>query len=216
MRLLIIIFFLTTSKTCLCQDSTNKIYYPSGQLKSFQIKKDSQNIYEKDFYENGKVSGEGFGSFTNGKYNAKNYKRYYETGILKATFTDTLLEAFEEDGRIYMHVEMENGIKNGEFRSYLVNKLSMIMHYKNGKKDGVSKSFNIKTGKVSMEENFKNGLQTGPARHYDENGKLTKEIFYEGDCPVKAIYYDKSSKPIKTVTDKMKLKLNEGVSFNCK
>ena len=216
MRLLFIIFFILISKASFCQDSTNKIYYPSGQLKSFQIKRDSLNIYEKDFYENGKVSGEGFGSFTNGKYNAKNYKRYYETGILKATFTDTLLEAFEEDGRIYMHVEMFNGIKNGEFRSYLVNKLSMVMHYKNGKKDGLLKSFNVKTGKISMEENYKDDKQTGPSRHYDENGKIKKEVFYEEDCPIKVIYYGKNSNPIKIVTDKMKLKLVEGVSFNCK
>ena len=216
MRLLTTIFFLSTFNSCFGQDSSNIIYYPSGQLKSFQIKTDSQNIYEKDFYENGAVSGEGFGYFKNGKYAAKSFKRYYETGILRATFTDTLLEAFEEDGSIYMHVEMINGIKNGEFRHYLVNKLSMLTHYKNGKKDGLSTTFNVKTGKVSTEETFKDDKLIGPTKHYDENGKITKEVFYEGDCPIKAIYYDKNLKPLKTITDKLQLKLNEGVSFNCK
>ena len=59
--LLITIFFSLTVFTAFSQDSINRIYYSNGSLRSFQIEKDSIFIYEKSFYENGEVAGEGVG-----------------------------------------------------------------------------------------------------------------------------------------------------------
>ena len=208
MRFLTIFLVLVIfSCDCHSQDSINKIYYPGHQLKSFQIKKrDTSTIYEKDFYESGKVVGEGLGILTNGKYKPIQYKTYYENGVLKSNICDTVDVAYESDGRIYLHTQKVNGLKNGESQYYLENKLCSIINYKSDKRDGLSIVYDIKTGKKAFEENYQNGIQVGPSKYYDENGQLNKEVFHEGSL-VKVIYYDKNSKPIRTEIDSSEIKI---------
>lgn len=212
----VLLLFSSFASVCYSQDSINKIYYTSGHLKSFQVKKDGSTLYEKDFFENGMVSGEGLGRLMNGKFQATQFKKYYENGSLNSSLCDSLFIAYEEDGKIYMHTELVKGIKNGEDRYYLANRLYTTEQYKNGKKNGLSIIYDLKTGKKAVIENYQNGIQVGSSKHYDNDGHITKEIYYDGECPIKAIYFDINSKPVKIVTDRNELKLTENNSFKCK
>jgi antitoxin component YwqK of YwqJK toxin-antitoxin module len=51
-------------------------------------------------------------------------------------------------------------------------------HYKNGKKDGVTKLYN-KKGVLRGEFNFKNGKQEGLSKTYHSTGELFKEIMFK-------------------------------------
>ncbi len=205
--LTIFLLFMTVSCDCHSQDSTHKMYYPGGQLKSFQIRRDSSLVYEKDFYESGKLAGEGLGSIAKGKYIPKQFKMYYENGVLKSNNCDSVLVEYDSVGRMYLHIPKVNGVMNGESQYYLENKLGSVINYKNGKRDGLTIVYDLKTGMKAFEENYKNGIQVGSSKYYDEKGQLQKEVFHQG-LLVKVIYYDKNLKPIRTETDSTMHKLD--------
>lgn len=216
MRILTVIFILVVCGTkCFSQDSINKIYFQDGKIKSFQIKQDSITIYEKSFYENGRVSGEGTGFISNGKFVAKDFKRYYESGELWYSMTDSLSLSYERDGQLYMKVQMINGIKNGFMDVYQNGELVYKIEYKNDLKNGRLITYNLKTNKISFEDTYKDGSRLGPSKHYDNGGKLVKELFYKDNCILKVVYYNKKGKITKILTDKMNIVLSEGKSADC-
>jgi uncharacterized protein len=60
----------------------------------------------------------------------------------------------------------------------------MITTYKNGKLDGPMTSFTFKGNKIISEINYKDGLQNGAVKVYDERGKLVKEEQYKNGIRV--------------------------------
>ncbi len=48
-----------------------------------------------------------------------------------------------------------------------------------GKLDGVARTFDDRTWKVKQEVEYKNGVQDGFFRYYDENGTVTLEYVYK-------------------------------------
>jgi antitoxin component YwqK of YwqJK toxin-antitoxin module len=117
------LIFLLTLLTCdiFAQDSTNKSFYPNGQLRGFQIKKDSVTVYEKVFYENALTEGEGIARLINGKFRPIQYKSFYEDGSIKVLTCDTSI--YDPDGKISSHAQLKNGLKSGNYVSYLDGKL---------------------------------------------------------------------------------------------
>ena len=215
MRIAISLLLIAATKFSFGQDSLNKRYFSNGQVASYQIKKDSVNIYEEDFYESGKLKGEGIGIIINGKYKPKQFKTYYKSGKLETSLCDTLYCEFEETGEIILHVQMKDWRNNGEFRVYRNGKLSLLIEYTDGKKNGVSKIYDFQTGRKVIEDHFKDGLQVGTSKHFDGGGNLTKEIYRADHCIIKVIYYSKNRRPIKIITDKSELILKEGRSIDC-
>jgi antitoxin component YwqK of YwqJK toxin-antitoxin module len=217
MKFLRIFFWLIFfSPKCFSQDTIQKIFYQNGQLKNIQIRKDSLIFYEKNFYENGRISGEGFGILRNGKFIAKDFKRYYETGELWYSINDSLNLSYETNGQLYMKIRLFDGVKNGVTEYYLKGKLSYEIEYKNDLKNGKQISYDSETKQIRSEEIYKDGQLQGPTKKYGRNGKLIKELYYQGNCIIKVVYYNSIGKVEKVVVDKTSILLSEGKSIDCK
>jgi len=212
--LLITIFFSLTVFTAFSQDSINRIYYSNGSLRSFQIEKDSIFIYEKSFYENGEVAGEGVGRIKNGKFVPLNFKRFYDTGELWYSINDSLHVSFEKDGSLYMKTEMCSGEKNGIMEYYADGKLIYSAEYKNDLKNGKTAGYKQDGGYFEILYN-KNKMN-GPAKYFAKTGILEKELYYADDCIIKAVYFDSKGRVLRTITSKKELILTEGKSIDCR
>jgi antitoxin component YwqK of YwqJK toxin-antitoxin module len=213
-----LVIYLLTLIACdtFAQDSTNKSFYPNGQLRGFHIKKDSVTVYEKVFYENGSTNGEGIARLIKGKYRPIQYKSFYEDGSIKVLTCDTSTTIYNPDGKISSHFQLINGLKNGNSFFYLEDKLYITIQFKNDKRDGLLISYDLDTGKKSLVETYKNDKKFGSTKHFDKSGRITKEIYYDDDCPVRAIYLDKNGKVTKTLKTKQEVWLQEGKPLNCK
>ena len=217
MRFQLVIFLLTLlAYDTFAQDSTNKSFYANGQLRGFHIKKDSVTVYEKVFYENGSTSGEGIARLINGKYRPIQYKSFYEDGSIKVLTCDTSTTIYNPDGKISSHFQLKNGLKNGNSVFYLEDKLYFTLQFINDKRDGLQISYDLDTGKKSLEETYKNDKKFGVTKHYNKDGRIIKEIYYNDDCPTMAVYFDKNGKVTKKLKTKQEVWLQEGKPLNCK
>ncbi len=114
--------------------------------------KDSLN-YKIYFYENGKKSSEGF--LNDGKPDGY-WKTYYENGNVKSEGNrdhfelDSIWKFYDEEG-----------------------KMLLVINYKNGKKNGVKKTF-LKEGMI--EETYVNDIKQGLVKRYYPDGKIKSII----------------------------------------
>jgi len=68
---------------------------------------------------------------------------------------------------------------NGPWTSYKYGKIIEQREYLNDKLNGVVKTFDERTFKLKQEVEYKNGLQDGYFRYYDEEGNVTLEYEYK-------------------------------------
>ena len=99
------------------------------------------------------------GKFVNGK--KEGLHRYYTCGLHQ----EILFE-----GRYI------NGKRTGLFKQ----KTSDIseINYKDGKRDGLYRIYNIEDSKLTREENYKNGQKHGLCKSFHSNGQLMNEVNY--------------------------------------
>lgn len=74
---------------------------------------------------------------------------------------------------------------NGPWTSYKYGKIIEQRNYVNDKLDGVVKTFDERTFKLKQEVQYKNGLQDGYFRYYDEEGNVTLEYEYKAGEKIK-------------------------------
>ncbi|MGB8193706.1 MAG: hypothetical protein WCF67_17370 [Chitinophagaceae bacterium] len=214
MRISMLFILMIFSFSALSQDTTRR-FYPTGELRAWQIKIDSNLVFEKSFYKSGKVEGELYGYLTGGKPLVKSLKAYYETGEPREVMNDTLQIRYEPDGSIFQTTQYKNFKKHGISRTYLNKKLWLEMEFANGLQNGWMKSYDGSGKIVTMQQLYRDGMQDGPAKHYNSTGRLIKIIYYKNMCPYKAEYYDGKGKLTDTVTDKKAIWLKEGKPPGC-
>jgi antitoxin component YwqK of YwqJK toxin-antitoxin module len=177
---------------------TAKYYYPSGQLRLLHVKVDSTVIYEKIFYENGRLMVEGYMKFVDGSYRLLNVKAYYDDGAVKSVFCDTSYTLYERNGSAYLHKQMKDGIENGDGFIYQNGLLFIQNHYRNGQKDGRQISYYMRSGKLAAEENYSNGRLDGLSKNYDTLGNISMTLLYKNGAVLRATYFDPTEKIIRT------------------
>ncbi|MBO4806734.1 MAG: hypothetical protein J5554_11900 [Paludibacteraceae bacterium] len=112
------------------------------------------------------------------------FKRYFESGKLKLVQTYTkedysTVEIYEEDGKtLSMSGAYIGKQKEGEWKFYNEGKLVSSELYKNGKRNGLSKSY-AGNGSVIEETPYTNDKINGIKRAFLEDGKKYSEIEYE-------------------------------------
>jgi antitoxin component YwqK of YwqJK toxin-antitoxin module len=74
---------------------------------------------------------------------------------------------------------------HGPWTSYKYGKIIEQREYVNDKLDGVVKTFDDRTFKLKQEVQYKNGLQDGYFRYYDEEGNITLEYEYKNGEKIK-------------------------------
>ena len=72
-----------------------------------------------------------------------------------------------------------NGALNGPWVMYKFGKKIEERYYNNGKLEGIVKVYDERTFKLKQESEYKDGLQDGFFRYYDENGNVTLEYEYK-------------------------------------
>jgi antitoxin component YwqK of YwqJK toxin-antitoxin module len=81
-------------------------------------------------------------------------------------------------GQIDMKAQYHQGQLHGSYIQYKFGKLLEQRTYNMGKLDGTVRTFDERNWKIKQEVQYKNGLQDGFFRYYDENGNVTLEYVY--------------------------------------
>ena len=142
------------------------------------------NGYNKFYYDNGKVSSEG--TMRDGKPDGY-WKTYSETGVIKSEgnrknfLLDSIWKFYNEKG-----------------------KLAFEYSYKEGKKNGLRKTYDIKDGYLITSENFVNDVKQGNTINYYKNGTVKQTIpFVNGKEEGAGFEYDIDSTIITLTKYKM-------------
>lgn len=115
--------------------------------------------YNKFYYDNGKISSEGM--MRNGKPDGY-WKTYYPSGKIKSEgnrkehLLDSLWKFYSEEG-----------------------KLTVEFDYRNGKKNGFKKTYDLKDGYLVQEESFVDDVKHGPTNIYYASGNKKQAIPFE-------------------------------------
>lgn len=99
-----------------------------------------------------------------------NYKDGKQTGLYME---------FNEGGITERIANYQNNELHGPSAKYRFSRLEELAEYKNGKLDGVFKSYRIQDGKLQTSAEYKNGVQDGYYRTYNEDGRVTTEYLYK-------------------------------------
>lgn len=114
------------------------------------------NAYNKFYFENGKISSEG--TMRDGKPDGY-WKTYSQSGTLKSEGNrknfqlDSVWKFYNEQG-----------------------KLAFEFNYNDGKKTGLKKTYDTKTGTLATAENFENDVKQGSTINYYKDGKVKQVI----------------------------------------
>lgn len=154
-----------------------------SQTKSVQTQSNNPNGYNKFFYENGKISSEGF--MKNGKPDGY-WKNYYKNGNLKIEGNrknfqlDSVWKFYDEKGRLTKTINYAEGKKSGLSSVYdTLGTLVSTETYSNDVRNGVSKTF-YKNGARKTESIYKNGKQEGYAYEFAQDSLITGLSNYKG------------------------------------
>jgi antitoxin component YwqK of YwqJK toxin-antitoxin module len=212
MRILLFSIIILTSCPVFSQDTT-RIFYSSGKLAALQVKPDSSHIWERAFYESGKISGETIAIIKDGKNIITAFKEYFESGAPMVLINDTAELRYNQDGSIYKRSELKDHRKNGLSQTYLAGKLWLETTYKDNNKDGWMIDYDS-SGQIDSRTYYRNDKQEGPTKFY-KKGLLAKTIEYNNGCPVKVTYHNKTGNPTNIITDKKEIWLREGKPIGC-
>lgn len=86
---------------------------------------------------------------------------------------------FNEGGVTDRIANYQNNELHGPSAKYRFSRLEELAEYKNGKLDGVFKSYRIQDGKLQTSAEYKNGVQDGYYRTYNPDGRITTEYLYK-------------------------------------
>ncbi len=98
-------------------------------------------------------------------------------------YVDGMLEGTSLRMSFRNQVDMKSSYKrnmlNGPWYTYKYGKITEQRNYKNNKLDGLVRTFNDRTFKIQQEVQYKDGVQHGYFKYYDEEGNVTLEYMYE-------------------------------------
>ena len=138
--------------------------------------------YAKQINAQGMVEIEGY---LNGNQKTGQWIRYNPDGdiVLINNYVNGLLEGVVMSMSFRNQVDLKttyrHGQLNGPYTAYKFGKIIEERNYVDGKLDGITKVYDQKTFKVKQETQFKNGLQDGYLRYYDDGGNVVLEYEYK-------------------------------------
>ncbi len=139
--------------------------------------------YNSFYYENGKVSSEGY--MKNGKPDGY-WINYYKNGKIKIEgnrknfLLDSIWKFYDEKGRINKSITYFEGKKNGPLKVYdSTQRLLTVEYYKNDIKHGNILTYHP-NGKTKTITPFINGKQEGYSYEYTNDSTLISISYYKG------------------------------------
>jgi uncharacterized protein len=141
------------------------------------------NGYNKFFYENGKISSEGY--MKNGKPDGY-WKNYHKNGNLKIEgnrrnfLLDSTWKFYDDKGRLTRTINYREGKKHGISAVYdSTSRIISTESYSMDVKEGIARTF-YKSGKTRSIIPFSKGRQEGTAYEYSEDSVITSISTYRG------------------------------------
>ncbi len=129
--------------------------------------------FNKFYFPNGKLSGEGF--IKNGKPDGY-WKAYYETGIIKSEGNrknfelDSLWKFYSQDGKLLVEIFYRSGRKNG-IKTTRLDKEVVKENFTDDVKEGYTRYY-FTDGKLKQEIPFVKGLEQGFGKEYAADGTI--------------------------------------------
>lgn len=103
------------------------------------------------------------------------------------------------NGKLYSILHFKEGKKHGLGKTFYEDgTVHMEMNYTEGKKDGVGKMY-YQSGKLYMETTYKEGKKEGKQKKFYENGQVSTLLTWKDDCPCNDLveYYQSGKKKTK-------------------
>lgn len=136
-------------------------------------KKDENGLLtEVGFFKNGKKTGT-WTAYHKDKMTPKTITSYIN-GALNGTFIE-----FNDRGQMISIVTYKDNVYHGPFGRYKFNRPLEEANFSNNKLNGLRKVFYENTGKIQAETEYKDGVQHGAHRNYNEAGQVILEYVYE-------------------------------------
>ncbi|MCU0359283.1 MAG: hypothetical protein MUF75_00990 [Bacteroidia bacterium] len=149
----------------------------------FEAQQNNPNGYNKFYYENGKLSSEGY--MIQGKPDGY-WINYYKNGNIKIEgnrknfLLDSIWKFYDERGKVTKTVTYLEGKKNGPTTLFdTAQKVVSIENFKNDFKQGQSITYHT-NGKIKTISLFNNGKQEGYAYEYNKDSVLVAISYYKG------------------------------------
>jgi len=129
------------------------------------------------FAENGKKTGQWIQYSPEGDILLINH---YVNGLLEGP---AIRMSFRN--QVDLKTTYRRNLLDGPWTSYKYGKVIEKRNYVDDKLDGVVKTYDDRTFKLKQEVQYKNGLQHGYFKYYDENGNVTLEYEYKDGEKIK-------------------------------
>ena len=161
-KVLSFIFLFTSCQVSVKKEIKVEKYYPDGKVESRAFMKDGKkNGIASLFYQNGKLKQQG--KWVNDK----------QEGVW--TF-------YYEDGAVSGKINFVNDFQEGQSIFYFPNgSLDQEVQFKEGKPNGISKSYYRDINKVKQQSEWVLGKRNGTVIIYDSIGNNSKKYLYKDD-----------------------------------
>ena len=186
----IILFFLITVFVAACNNQSNNssnnaadpslanytlIDFPGSSYKKAFLYDPNGNVIEEGEVLNGQKVGTWITYFNNGKLMANTITNYVDGK------KNGLYMLINDRNQMETIGYYNNDLQDGRWVSYKYTRRTTDMTYKNGKLDGISRTFydTGKDGQVQEEVEWKNGVQDGIYRYYQQDGTMIMDYLYK-------------------------------------
>lgn len=133
---------------------------------------DAGHLLSIGLIENGKKQG-GWLYYADGKFAPVKVENYLD-GVLHGAYLE-----IDQVGRVQKSAYYVYGKLEGGYAEFRASHPQLTASYKNGELHGTLRSHTLQNGKVNQSVEYKNGLQDGPMRWYNEQEELIQERIYK-------------------------------------
>lgn len=145
---------------------------PGSTIQKVRKEDEQGNLIEEGFLQNGvKV-----GTWTTYKAEIEFPKTIIS--YVDGQYTGPYLE-FNDRGQLELKAGYLNNQLHGPWGKYRFGRPEATANYTNGELDGTYKEYFTRDGKIQKEVNYKNGVEHGTMRFYNEEGEVTVEYEYK-------------------------------------
>lgn len=178
-----LLFILFGLSIIACNSGNNSGTATSFDSSSYKIENIGNGInryYKADATGTVIESGYAINGVKNGQW-----IEYYDDGDLKSSrnYINGKLYGeefnFNKQGKLKSLSTYKDDVLNGPLKKYKSIRLSEEANYKDGQLNGLYKLYYENKDKIQKEIQFKNGVQDGYMRFFDDQGNLTLEYIYK-------------------------------------
>jgi len=166
---------------------------------SFGLKAQNEvnpNGYNIFYYENGRISSEGY--MKEGEPDGY-WKTYYENGIIKSEGNrknfelDSIWTFYSDSGKVVLQITYSGGKKNGIRKTFHEDEV-IEENFIDDVKQGFTYYY-YPNGKIIKEVNFIDGLEEGTGKEYSaDDGRVIKMIYYKKGFTIDIEYVNRIDK----------------------